>query len=277
MTEQRVADRGPEAAPRIHPSAIVDPGAQLADGVRVGPYAIIGPNVTIGEGTVVGPRAFIERNTRIGRDCFIANGAVLGTAPQDLKYEGEDTELIVGDGTTIREFAMLNRGTRAAGSTIVGSRCLLMAYSHVPHDTVVGDHVIIANAVQMGGHVVIEDWAAVGGVTAIHQFVRIGKHAFVGGASGVRKDVPPFTRAAGNPAHLGGLNIVGLERRGFSKQDRLALKRAYRTLFSSRLNVSQAIAELRSQGDLNEAVEYMIAFIEASERGVMVRRTIGFG
>lgn len=270
MTKQKLTDQGLEAPARIHPSAIVDPGAQLGNGVQVGPYAIIGPNVVIGERTVIGPQALIEKNTEIGRDCTIAKGAVLGTDPQDLKYEGEDTKLIVGDGTTIREFATLNRGTRSSGATIVGSRCLLMAYSHIPHDTRIGDHVIIANAVQMGGHVVIEDWAVVGGVTAIHQFCRIGKHAFLGGASALRKDVPPFMRAAGNPVRLAGLNAVGLERRGFSKETRLQLKRAYRTLFHSDLNVRQGIAEIRAQGDVCEEVEYLLAFIEASERGVAV-------
>ncbi len=265
-----MADQGAGMSPQVHPAAIVDPDAELADGVQVGPYAVIGPNVTVGEGTVIGPHALIEKDTRIGRDCFIANGAVLGTDPQDLKYEGEDTLLIVGDGTTIREFATLNRGTRSSGSTVVGNRCLLMAYSHVPHDTRIGDHVIISNAVQMGGHVVIEDFVVVGGVTAIHQFCRIGKHAFVGGASGIRRDVPPFMRAAGNPADLVGLNVVGLERRGFSKETRLELKRAYRTLFGSHLNMSQAIAEIRSQGVNHEELEYLLAFIEASERGVVM-------
>ncbi len=265
-----MADHGPGTPPEVHPAAIVDSDATLADGVQVGPYAIIGPNVTIGEGTVIGPHVLVEKDTRIGRDCFIANGAVLGTDPQDLKYEGEETLLIVGDGTTIREFATLNRGTRSSGSTVVGSRCLLMAYSHVPHDTQIGDHVIISNAVQMGGHVVIEDSVVIGGVTAIHQFCRIGKHAFVGGATGIRKDVPPFMRAAGNPADLVGLNAVGLERRGFSKETRLELKRAFRTLFKSHLNMSQAITEIRSRGVKHEEVEYLLAFIEASEKGVVV-------
>ncbi|UCC75269.1 MAG: acyl-ACP--UDP-N-acetylglucosamine O-acyltransferase [Gemmatimonadota bacterium] len=264
-----MADKG-QTPPRIHATAIVDPGAELADGVQVGPYAIIGPNVQIDDGTVVGPHAYIEKDTRIGRECFIAKGAVLGTDPQDLKYEGEETLLIVGDRTTIREFATLNRGTRASGSSVVGSGCLLMAYSHVPHDSRIGDHVIIANAVQMGGHVVIEDWATIGGLTAIHQFVRIGTHAFVGGASRVSKDIPPYTRAAGSPCALYGLNSVGLERRGLTKETRLALKRAYRTLFSSEMNLSQAIEEIHSQGELTEEVDRLVAFIEASERGVTV-------
>jgi UDP-N-acetylglucosamine acyltransferase len=270
MTEPTVADRAPEAPARIHPSAIVDPGARLGNGVQVGPYAIIGPNVVIGERTVIGPQALIEKNTRVGRDCTIAKGAVLGTDPQDLKYEGEETQLIVGDETTIREFATLNRGTRSSGATIVGNRCLLMAYSHIPHDTRIGDHVIISNAVQMGGHVVIEDWAVVGGVTAIHQFCRIGRHAFLGGASALRKDVPPFMRAAGNPARLAGVNSVGLERRGFAKETRSELKRAYRTLFHSDLNVGQGIARIRAEGEPCEEVDYLLAFIEASERGVVV-------
>ncbi|UCF19516.1 MAG: acyl-ACP--UDP-N-acetylglucosamine O-acyltransferase [Gemmatimonadota bacterium] len=269
MTTPTVAGRGP-APPQIHPTAIVDPGAELADGVRVGPYAIIGHNVKIGAGTVIGPHAYIEKDTRIGRECFISKGAVLGTDPQDLKYEGEETLLIVGDGTTIREFATLNRGTRASGSTEVGSGCLLMAYSHISHDSRIGDHVIIANAVNMGGHVVIENWATIGGVTAIHQFVRIGAYAFVGGGSRVPKDVAPFTRAAGNPLKLYGLNTVGLERRGFSDEVRMELKRAYRQLFNSSMNMSQAIAELRAQGRLIEEVERMVSFIEGSERGVSI-------
>ncbi len=270
MTIRTVADRSPDAPVRVHPTAIVDPHAELGEGVRIGPYAIIGPNVRIGAGTVVGPHAYIERDTRIGRDCFIAKGAVLGTDPQDLKYEGEETLLVVGEGTVIREFATLNRGTRASGSTVVGRGCLLMAYSHVPHDSRIGDHVVIANGVQMGGHVVIEEWATIGGLTAIHQFVRIGAYAFVGGGSRVPKDVAPYTRVAGNPLKLYGLNVVGLKRRGFSKEVRRALKHAYRVLFNSHLNMSRAIAELRSEGIACEEVERLIAFIEASERGVSV-------
>lgn len=270
MTAPTMAGQSPEAPTQVHPTAIVHADAEIGEGVRIGPYAIVGPNVSIGERTTVGPHAYIERDTRIGRECTIAKGAVLGTDPQDLKYEGEETLLIVGEKTTIREFATLNRGTRASGSTQVGSHCLLMAYSHISHDTRVGDHVIIANAVNMGGHVTIEDWAILGGVTAIHQFVRIGAHAFVGGGSRVPKDVPPYVRAAGNPLKLYGLNTVGLERRGFSKQDREALKRAYRLLFNSHLNISQAIVELRSGGPTSEEVDRLIAFIEASERGVSV-------
>ena len=270
MTTPTVAGQSPEAPPRIHPTAIVDPGAEFDAGVRISPYAIIGPNVIIGANTVIGPHAYIEKDTRVGRDCFVGNGAVLGTDPQDLKYEGEQTLLIVGDDTTIREFATLNRGTRSSGSTQVGSGCLLMAYSHISHDSRIGDHAIIANAVNMGGHVTIEEWATIGGVTAIHQFVRIGTHAFVGGGSRISKDVAPYTRAAGNPPRLFGLNTVGLQRRGVSAEIRQKLKAAYRVLFSSHLNITQAIEELRSQGEPIDEVERLIAFIEASERGVTV-------
>lgn len=268
MSRPTATGREPGAAPRIHPTALVDSGAELAEGVSVGPYAIIGNDVTVGPDTVIGPHAYVERDTRIGRGYFIAKGAVLGTDPQDLKYEGEETRLVIGDDTTIREYATLNRGTRATGSTEVGSGCLLMAYSHIAHDCRIGDHVIISNAVNMGGHVVIEDWATVGGVTAIHQFVRIGTHAFVGGGSRVPKDIAPYTRAAGNPCRTYGLNTVGLERRGFTAEARLELKRAYRAVFSSDVNVGQAVRELRATGKATPEVERFLRFIEDSERGI---------
>ena len=203
---------GTRGETRVHDTAIVDSGASLGEGVEVGPWALIGPGVRVGDGTVVGPRVLIERDTQVGEDCQIANGAVLGTDPQDLKYKGEHSELHVGDRTVVREFATLNRGTEASGRTVVGSDCLLMAYSHVAHDCEIGNHVVLANSVNMGGHVVIEDWASVGGLTPIHQYVRIGAHAFVGGGSRVPQDIPPYCRAAGNPPKLYGLNSVGLQR-----------------------------------------------------------------
>ncbi len=270
MTTPTVRGQGPEAPPRVHPTAIVDPRAVLGDGVELGPYAIIGPDVTVGAGTTIGPHALIQQDTEVGANCVIAKGAVLGTDPQDLKYEGERTRLVVGEGTTVREYATLNRGTRAAGVTTVGRGCLLMAYSHIAHDCVIGNDVIISNAVQMGGHVVIEDSATVGGIVAIHQFVRIGTHAFVGGGSRVPKDVAPYTRAAGIPLKLFGLNTVGLERRGLSEDRRAHLKRAYRLLFGNEFNITQAITQLRAEGSLSPEVERLIEFIEASERGVTV-------
>ena len=173
----------------IHPTAMVDSQAELDAGVAVGPWVIIGPGVQVGGGTNIGPRVLIERDTLVGEDCLIANGAVLGTDPQDLKYKGEESSLEVGDRTVIREFATLNRGTRASGRTVIGSDCLIMAYTHVAHDCELGNHVILANAVNMAGHVTIQDWAIVGGMTPIHQFVRIGAHAFVGGGSRITKDL----------------------------------------------------------------------------------------
>jgi UDP-N-acetylglucosamine acyltransferase len=253
----------------VHPTAIVDPGASLGDGVIVGPWALIGPNVSVGDGTEIGPRVLIERDTVVGEDCFIANGAVLGTAPQDLKFKGEHTTLEVGDRTIIREFATLNRGTSASGSTVVGSDCLLMAYTHVAHDCEIGNHVILANAVNMAGHVVIEDWVIIGGVTPIHQFVRVGAHAFVGGGTRVPQDVPPYCRAAGNPPKLYGLNSVGLERRGLAEDVRKALKQAYRVLFHSEENMSKAVARAEAEVASIPEVRHLLEFIRASERGVI--------
>jgi UDP-N-acetylglucosamine acyltransferase len=193
-------------------------------------------------------------------------GAVLGGDPQDLKYGGEAAPLVVGDRTVIRECATLNRGTSARGRTEIGSDCLLMAYSHVAHDCLLGDHVIIANAVNMGGHCDLGDWVIVGGITPIHQFVQIGAHAFVGGSSAVRKDVPPFVKAAGDPLRLFGLNSVGLQRRGFD-EERQALRRAYRLLFQSKSNLREALRTARAELT-GPHVETLLAFIEGSERGV---------
>jgi len=254
--------------PEIHPTAIVDSGAELGGGVEVGPYAIIGPDVTIGAGTKVGPNVLIEQKTTVGRDCRIFKGAVLGTDPQDLKFDGEETWLHVGDRTVIREFATLNRGTAAAGKTEVGSDCVLMAYTHVAHDCSLGDHVILSNAVNMAGHVAIDDWVIVGGVTPIHQFVRIGAHAFVGGGSRIPQDVPPFCRAAGNPPKLYGLNSVGLERRGFSSEVRRALKQAYRTVLMKGFTVTKGVEHARGEADGVEEVLHFLDFIAASERGI---------
>lgn len=254
----------------VHVTAVVDPTADLGPGVVVGPYAVIGPNVVIGEGTRIGPHVLIERDTIIGSGCQVHKGAALGGDPQDLKYRGEHTLLVIGDRTVIREYATLNRGTAAHGKTEVGSDCLLMAYTHVAHDCVIGNHVILSNAVNMGGHVVIEDWAIVGGVTPIHQFVRIGQHAFVGGGSRVSKDIPPFVKAAGNPVALYGLNSVGLERRGFSVEVRRELKRAYRLLFGSSLNLTQARERAAMELMLYPEVEALLHFIAQSERGVVI-------
>jgi len=257
-----------EAEIPIHPTAIVDPEARIGAGVEVGPFSVIGPGVVIGAGTWIGPHVLIERDTSLGEGCRIHKGAVLGTDPQDLKYGGERTRLEVGARTVIREYATLNRGTGGQGTTEVGSDCLLMAYTHVAHDCVVGDHVVLANSVNMGGHVIIEDWAIVGGATQIHQFSRIGRHAFVGGMSAVRKDVPPYVKASGSPMDLYGLNSVGLQRRGIGHEVRIELKRAYRMFFNSSLNVKQALNQARGELVLHAEVEHFLAFIEQSERGI---------
>ena len=265
MSDTTVGDRTETV---IHPTAIVDPEAELGLGVVVGPYAIVGPRVEVGDGTEIGPRVFIERDTVLGEDCRVSNGAVLGTDPQDLKFQGENTTLHVGDRTTIREFATLNRGTLASGRTVVGSDCLLMAYTHVAHDCELGNHVILSNAVNMAGHVTIEDWAIVGGLTPIHQFVRVGAHAFVGGGSRIAQDVPPYCRCAGNPPKLYGLNSVGLERRGFGEEVRKALKAAYRILFNSKLTLSNALRQVEDEVPAIPEVGHLLAFIRASERGI---------
>ncbi len=261
---------GEDTAVTIHETAIVDGSAELGTGVEIGPFAIVGPGVSIGANTRIGPRVLIEKDTTVGRDCLIANGAVLGTDPQDLKYEGERTFLEVGDRTVIREFATLNRGTGTAGSTVVGSDCLLMAYCHIAHDCALGNHIIVSNATNMAGQVTIEDWAIISGLVAIHQFVRIGAHAFVGGGSRIPQDVPPYCRAVGNPSpRLYGLNTVGLERRGFPADVRRRLKRVYRILFQSNLNLSRAIARVEAdQTLLDPEVGYFIDFIRTSKRGI---------
>ncbi|MFQ5677991.1 MAG: acyl-ACP--UDP-N-acetylglucosamine O-acyltransferase [Gemmatimonadota bacterium] len=255
-----------------HETAVVDPTAVIQPSVSIGPYAVIGPNVHLGARVRVGPHVFIERDTRVGEDCFLAKGAVLGTDPQDLKYGGEATLLEVGARTIIREYATLNRGTAATGITRVGADCLLMAYAHVAHDCRIGDHVILANAVNMGGHVQIEAHASVGGVTAIHQFVRIGAHSFIGGGSRVPQDVAPYTIVAGNPCRAYGLNLVGLRRRGFSKETLVALRNAYRQVFQSELNIGRALDRLEEEPELIPEVRRLISFVRSSRRGIVTGR-----
>jgi UDP-N-acetylglucosamine acyltransferase len=254
--------------PRIHRTAVIDEHAYLGDGVVVGAYAVIGPNVRIGDGTQIGPHAVIERDTQIGRDCRVHSGAVVGGDPQDLKYAGEFSDLVIGDRTVIRECVTVNRGTSARGRTELGSDCLIMAYAHIAHDCVLGNHVILSNAVNMGGHCELGDWVVIGGLTAIHQFARIGRHAFVGGLSAVRKDVPPFVKASGNPLRLFGLNSVGLERRSFSFGQRAELRRAYRLLFQSKQNLGDALARTREELAGSALVAELVAFIAGSERGI---------
>ncbi len=255
---------------QVHPTALVDESAELGEGVVVGPFCIVGPGVSLGARTRLAGHVVIERDTTVGEECQISYGAVLGTDPQDLKYAGERTYLRVGDRTVVREYATLNRGTAASGLTQVGSDCMLMSYVHVAHDCRLGNHVILSNAVNMAGHVSIDDWAIVGGMTPIHQFVRIGQHAFVGGQSRISKDIPPYVKAAGIPLELYGLNSVGLQRRGFSKEVRDELKKAYRIFFASSHNTTQALARAREELRALPEVEVFLTFFAGSERGVSV-------
>ena len=254
----------------IHSSAIIDPGAELGRDVEIGPFAIVGPGACVGDRCRIAPHATLERNVRLAADIRVGQGSILGGDPQDLKYQGEESWLEIGEGTVIREYATINRGTAASGITRVGRSCFIMSYVHVAHDCVIEDEVVLANAVQLAGHVYVEAHAAIGGSTPIHQFVRIGAHAFVGGGSRVPQDIPPFGKAAGNPLRLYGTNAVGLARAGFDPSVRLALKHAYRLLFNSDLTTSEAIERLRAQADGPPEVRQLVDFVARSERGVLV-------
>jgi UDP-N-acetylglucosamine acyltransferase len=252
----------------IHPTALIDPTAELGTGVSVGPYAIIGPRVTVGDRCRIGPRATLQQNVRLAEDVLIGDGSILGGDPQDLKYNGEETWVEVGQGTIIREFSTINRGTAATSKTTVGARCFIMTYVHLAHDCHVGDDVVIANATQCAGHVTIHDRAILSGLNGVHQFVTIGTYSFVGGGSRVNQDIPPYVKAVGNPMELYGLNSLGLQRAGFSGETVAALKRAYRLFFNSDLNLSQALERARTDLPAFPEVERFLAFVESSERGV---------
>ncbi len=252
----------------IHKTALIHPDAVIADGVKIGGYSIIGAKVKIGKGTVIGQRVIIEGNTQIGENCAIYTGAVIGSVPQDLKYGGEDTKVIIGNDTVIREYVTVNRGTVSTGETRIGDNCLLMAYVHVAHDCVVGNRVILANVVTLAGHVVIEDRVIIGGLTGIHQFVHIGLMSIVGGASRVNKDISPYCKAVGNPIKLFGLNTIGLRRGNISSEVRAELKRIYKVFFNSKFNTTQALEMFQNETNLSEEVNYFIKFIKESKRGI---------
>jgi len=254
----------------IHPTAIVSAKASLGANVRVGPFAIIGDNCEVGDGCVIDARATLERNVRLAPNVVVGTGSVVGGDPQDLKFKGEETWVEIGEGTRLREYLTINRGTAHSFRTTVGKGCFLMSYVHLAHDCHVGDGVIISNGTQLAGHVTIEDRVIVSGLVAVHQFVKIGQHAFVGGCSRVAKDVPPFLKAVGNPVKLYGLNSVGLQRSGFSDETIRELKRAYRLFFRSDLNVSQAMERARSELQQMPEVDHFLRFLEDSQRGVVI-------
>jgi UDP-N-acetylglucosamine acyltransferase len=255
----------------LDPRAVVSPKAHLGTNVSIGPFAIVEEGAVIGDGTTVAHHAFIASGARIGRDCRIHHAAVVGHAPQDLKYAGEPTTCEVGDRTTIREFATFHRGTGEAGRTVVGSDGFFMAYTHVAHDCQVGNSVIMSNAAMLAGHCHVGDFVIIGGITPVHQFVNIGKHAMIGGGLRVPKDVPPFVLAGGEPVVFEGLNSIGLRRRGFPPAVVEALDRAYTLIYRSGLNVSQAVAKIKEDSTLAAVTEVqeVIAFIAASKRGIV--------
>ena len=255
----------------VHLTAVIDPSAKIHPSCKIGPYCVIGPNVELGEGCELISHVVIEGPSKIGaRNKFFPFSSI-GLVPQDLSYKGEPTRLEIGDDNIIREFVTINRGTvKGGGLTRLGSHCLIMAYTHIAHDCSIGDHVIMANAATLGGHVVVEDWVTVGALCPVHHFVRIGAHAFIGGGTTITRDVLPFSKtAAERGTHAYGLNSVGLERHGFSKDRIRKIHHAYKLLLASKLNTSQALEKLKSEPERGEDVEMLIRFIESSERGII--------
>jgi UDP-N-acetylglucosamine acyltransferase len=252
----------------IHPTAILAPNAVIGERVEIGPYAYVGENCVVGDGCVIAMRATLERNVTLASGVRIGIGSVIGGDPQDLKYKGEPTTVEIGENSVIREYATINRGTTHSMKTTVGSGSFLMSYVHLAHDCQIGNGVIIGNGTQLAGHVSIDDRAIVSGLVAVHQFARIGRHSFVGGCSRVAKDVPPYLKAVGNPVKLYGLNSVGLQRSGFDEAIVRELKRAYRLVFRSELNVSQALTRARAELQQLPEVMAFLTFIEESERGI---------
>src|SRR5437868_12009799 len=251
----------------IHPTAIVDRHAELDSTVEVGPYAVIGPKVKIGARTRVGPHAVIEGDTTIGADNVVFQFASVGAIPQDLKYAGEPTRLVIGDANQIREFATVHIGTAAGGGvTRLGNRCLLMANSHVAHDVQLGDGCILANSTALAGHVVVEDRVIFGGLSAVHQFTRIGRLAFVSGGAMVTQDVPPYVTVQGDRAEVLGINTVGLTRAHFKDEELARVKSAFKILYRSKLGFREAIAHVRAEHGGHQEIDHMVAFLESWAR-----------
>ena len=253
----------------VHKTCIINSNSEIEDDVIIGPYCIIEKNVKIKNGTVIKPYVQIKSNTTIGKNNRIFQGSVIGEIPQDLKYDGEETFLEIGDNNTIREFCTLNRGTDYAYKTIIGNDCLLMAYVHVAHDCIVKDKVILANGVQLGGHVEIGFHSTVGGMTPIHQFCKVGKHSFIGGGRLALQDVPPFILATGEPLQYSGINSIGLRRRNFDLESRKLIKKAYKYIYRSNLNTKDAIKSITDNIKLTEEIKEILNFIESSERGII--------
>lgn len=247
----------------------IHPEAKVGEHVSIGPYCYIEHNVEIGDGTWIGPNVTIFEGTRIGKNCKIFPGAVIGGIPQDLKYQGEDTLVIVGDNTTVREFVTINKGTTYAQKTVVGSNCLLMAYVHVAHDCIIGDHVILANNVNLAGHVEIQNWAILEGLVAVQQFIKIGQHSFIAGGSLVRKHVPPYVKAAREPLSYAGVNRIGLKRRHFTAVQINHIQEIYRILFVKGYNTTHALQVIEDSLEVSEERENILNFIKDADPGIM--------
>jgi UDP-N-acetylglucosamine acyltransferase len=254
---------------RIHPSAIIDPSAQIAASVRIGPYCVIGPGVTLGEGCTLHNHVTIAGPTRIGPGNEFYPYSSVGQRSQDLKYEAEPTYLEIGEGNTFREFVTIHRATAPHGVTRIGSHGNFLAYAHIAHDCIVGDHVIFSNNGTLAGHVTVGDHAVIGGLSGVHQFCRIGAHAIVGGCTKIVQDVPPFLIADGNPAEVRGVNVVGLERRGFTPESIRELREAYRIIYRGNRNTAQALELLRGEFQSSGTVGTLVSFITSSERGIV--------
>lgn len=257
------------AAPRIHPTAVVDPEARLAEGCEVGPYCVIGPQVELGAGCLLQNHVVLHGPTRIGENNTFFPFAVIGHHSQDLKYEGEPTYLEIGNGNTFRECVTVHRATGRGDVTRIGNNGNFLAYTHIAHDCIVGDGVIFSNNATLAGHVIVEDNAVIGGLSAVHQFCRIGRGAITGGCSKIVQDVPPYMMADGNPAGIRGVNQVGMERRGYTAAAIRRIREAYRLLYRSGMNTRQAMDAIHSGVDQEPEVELLLQFIRTSRRGII--------
>ncbi|NVK52076.1 MAG: acyl-ACP--UDP-N-acetylglucosamine O-acyltransferase [Flavobacteriaceae bacterium] len=257
------------------PLAYIHPQAKVARNVVVEPFTTINNDVEIGSGTWIGSNVTIMEGARIGKNCRIFPGAVISAIPQDLKFEGEDSLTVIGDNTTIRECVTINRGTNASGKTVIGDNCLIMATSHIAHDCIIGDNAIVVNGVALAGHVTIGKHAIIGGLAAIHQFIHIGDHAMVSGGSLVRKDVPPYTKAAKEPLSYVGINSIGLRRRGFDSEKIREIQNIYRILYQKNYNNSQALEIIEAEMEATPERDEIVLFIRNSQRGIMKGYTAG--
>ncbi|HTW32560.1 MAG TPA: acyl-ACP--UDP-N-acetylglucosamine O-acyltransferase [Candidatus Sulfotelmatobacter sp.] len=256
---------------KVHPTAVIDPGAKIAESCEIGPYCVVGAGVELGERCRLISHVAVDGPTKIGLDNAFFPFCAIGMAPQDVTYKGEPTRLEIGDHNEIRECVTISRGTvKGGGVTRVGSHLLIMAYTHIGHDCVIGDHAMLVNGATLAGHVTVEEWAVVGALCPVHQFVRIGAHSYIGGGTTITQDVLPFSMtSAARDTHAYGMNKVGLERRGFSKERIAKIHHAYKILLASKMNTSQAMEKLKSEANRGEDVEMLIRFIEAAERGII--------